>query len=87
MIKLYDELRLKYDALLNVLIDSIEKKIGDKEFILTDEFIVVNTEYGNEDVMKINGYGVITKEKTRVKFSHLNPQELLMILYYLEENE
>lgn len=87
MKKLYNELQLKYDALVNVLIDSIEEKIGDKEFILTDEFIVVNTEYGNEDVMKINGYGVITKEKTRVKFSHLNPQELLIILYYLEENE
>jgi hypothetical protein len=87
MIKLYDDLQLKYDALRNVLIDSIEEKIGDKEFILTDEFIVVNTEYGNEDVMKINGYGVITKENSIVKFSHLNAQELLIILNYLEENE
>lgn len=87
MKKLYYKLQLKYDALVNVLIDSIEKKIGDKEFILNDEFIVVNTEYGNEDVMKINGYGVITKEKSIVNFRHLNAQDLLIILNYLEENE
>lgn len=87
MKKLYYKLQLKYDALVNVLIDSIEKKIGDKEFILNDEFIVVNTDYGNEDVMKINDYGVITKENSIVKFSHLNPQDLLIILNYLEENE
>lgn len=87
MKKLYYKLQLKYDALVNVLIDSIEKKIGDKKFILNDEFIVVNTDFGNEDVMEINDYGVITKENSIIKFRHLNAQELLIILNYLEENE
>ena len=87
MKKLFYKLQLKYDALVNVLIESIEEKIGDKKFILNDEFIVVNTDFGNEDVMEINDYGVITKENSIIKFSHLNAQELLIILNYLEENE
>ena len=87
-IKLSKSLQKKYDELFNFVINSIEKKIGDEEVILKDDtIIVVSTDYGNEDVMKINDYGIVTTTDTIVKFRHLNMQELLEILNYLEECE